>query len=95
MNLLWVARIDSDQPLAHNFSPAALKRTGARALTREEGRRRVESEENGGRAKFRDCVFMRYKELCIRVTLPIGIRGTGGKSGNLRMLVSATSLIRF
>lgn len=36
----------------------------------------MESEENGGRAKFRDCVFMRYKELCIRVTLPIGIRGT-------------------
>lgn len=55
----------------------------------------MESEENGGRAKFRDCVFMRYKELCIRVTLPIGIRGTGGKSGNLRMLVSAISLVRF
>lgn len=34
----------------------------------------MESEESGGRAKFRDCVFMRYKESCIRVTLPIGIR---------------------
>lgn len=40
---------------------------------RRRRRRGVESEENGGRAKFRDCVFMRYKELCIRVTLPIGI----------------------
>lgn len=62
----------------------------------------MESEENGGRAKFRDCVFMRYKELCIRVTLPIGIRGTvrgnglAGKAEISRLEnVSATPLIRF
>lgn len=35
LNLLWVARIDSDQPLAHNFSPGALKR--ARAYRQEGG----------------------------------------------------------
>lgn len=54
----------------------------------------MESEESGGRAKFRDCVFMRYKELCIRVAnwdSRVGLAGKAEiceprKSGIRRML---------
>lgn len=61
LNLLRVARIDSDQPLAHNFSPGALKRAGVRVYRQRESTRgrgwRETAQEPAGRVYSSDCVF--------------------------------------